>query len=351
VSIPLNLHHLQAALHTHLSRQIQYAPWDLRLLAHGEANVTFRLNGQHLVRVAVNTPNQRFGGVFSRVTQFEQTILQYLSGTAIGHDLYDAQLSPSDDFPWTYLITNYLEGRSLTYSADDLTQAAQTLAHLHQLPTLSGYDLQRLQPTVPLVDQPLSLFYQESQTYAQPYLDSPDADPDILDALHHVLSLAQRRLPLETALAADPYPCLVHSDHTYENWVMGRDRAYLIDWEWAEISSPAGDLGHFLSPVTTQRYAGHRLTASDRHHFLQSYYAALGSDRLVQTLQRHFAIFGPFPAVRSLCWTAGYWITANRWYADAQTPSAIERLQRLERSREQFPSLAQDIGAWLEQTG
>ncbi|TVQ17491.1 MAG: hypothetical protein EA367_17515 [Leptolyngbya sp. DLM2.Bin15] len=345
----LDLKQLQQALQSHLERQDAYSQTcDLRLLAHGEANVTFRLNAAQLVRVAVNTPNQRFGGVFSRITQFEQAILTYLSGSGISHELCQAQLAPSDDFPWTYLITNYLEGRSLNYSPEDLKKAAQTLAQLHRLPLSPNHDLSTLMPKVPVVDQPLSLFYQESQAYAQPYVESPQADPQIVDLLNQVLDLAQQRLWTEQWLTDWPHRCLVHSDHTYENWVVGGDRAYLIDWEWAEIGSPAGDLGHFLSPVTVQRRPGYHMPESDRTLFLQEYYAALDDDRLAATIQRHFTAFGPFPAVRSLCWTAGYWITANRWYADAGSASATERLERLEQSRLHFPSLCAAVIAWLE---
>jgi hypothetical protein len=55
--------------------------------------------------------------------------------------------------------------------------------------------------------------------------------------------------------------------------------------------------------------------------------------------------------VRSLCWTAGYWITGVRWYEDAldDSPSASERLARLQESRDRFPELWQEVMAWLEE--
>ena len=345
----LNLRSLQQQLHDHLQRQQpEFAPHDLRLLAHGEANVIFRLNQTAIVRVAVNTPNRRFEGDFCRVTQFEHSVLQYLQGTAIGHTLQQAQLTPSEDFSYTYLITNYLEGTALDYSRSHLDRCAQTLARLHRLPLSEHYAIDRLMGQVAIVAQPLTLFYQEAQAYAQPYLDSPEAEPEIIEMLQAVLQQAKARLVTEPRLEQYPHLCLVHSDHTYENWVIGSDRAYLIDWEWAELGSPAGDLGHFLSPVTIVRRQGYQLPASDRAYFLERYYEALDDPTLAETIQQHFAVFGVFPAVRSLCWTAGYWITANRWYADAETDSAIERIARLDHSRQQFPALWQAVMAWLE---
>ena len=56
------------------------------------------------MRVAVNTPNQRFEGDFGRLTKLEATVLKYLKGTGIGHDLLWAQTTPPDDFPYTYLV-------------------------------------------------------------------------------------------------------------------------------------------------------------------------------------------------------------------------------------------------------
>jgi hypothetical protein len=349
----LDLYHLQEALRSHLqARQLATSDDELSLLAHGEANVIFRLRGDRLVRVAVNTPNQRFGGDFSRVTRFEWTILQYLNGSGLGHDLWGAQLEPSVDFPYTYLITNYIPGKPLDYSREHLRQCATTLARLHGLPLQPDYErLQDLTPPVQQVSRPLSLFFRESCDYARPYLEAPGADPAIVEMLWAVLVKAEARLAAEPLLSVYPHECLVHSDHTYENWVVGDSQAFLIDWEWAEIGSPAGDLGHFLSPVTVRRRQGYVMPNADRQYFLQSYYEALGDSRLAESLQVHFAVFGAFPAVRSLCWTAGYWITANRWYAESveTSASAAERMARLQSSQQQFPALWAEVMSLLEE--
>ncbi|NJL45064.1 MAG: phosphotransferase [Leptolyngbyaceae cyanobacterium SM2_3_12] len=193
--------------------------------------------------------------------------------------------------------------------------------------------------------------FQEAQDYAQPYLGSEDADADIVGLLGAVLAKAKARLAAASLLQDYPYECLVHSDHTYDNWVINPQKAYLIDWEWAEIGSPAGDLGHFLSPVTVRRHRGQSLPPEDRQFFLQTYYQALGDATLAQVMKVHFAVFGAFPAVRSLCWTAGYWVTARRWYAQAgaESASAAARLARLETSRRQFSPMAAEVLAWLEE--
>lgn len=348
----LNLRHLRADLSAHLQRdRPDLLTCDLSLLAHGEANVIFRLNDRQLVRVAVNTPNQRFGGDFSQLTGFEQAILRYIKGSGIGHELQAAQLQPASDFPYTYLITNYIEGEPLDYSRTHLQQCAETLARLHRLPLSPGYEAAQLVPPVPVVDQPLTLFYQESKDYAQPYLDAANADPEIVEMIQALLAKAKARLPAEQLLVEHPYRCLVHSDHTYENWVINSQQAYLIDWEWAELGSPAGDLGHFLSPVTICRYQGYQLPAEDRAFFLRCYYDSLGDEALAVTMRHHFAAFGPFPAVRSLCWTAGYWITARRWYTDstAESASSAERIRRLQDSRDQFAQLWQAVMVWLDE--
>ena len=355
----IDLDSLQAQLRSHLqTRQRQEDGDSLELLAHGEANVIFRLgNGapakigrERLIRVAVNTPNQRFGGNFSQVTAFEAAILRYLKDTGLGHRLLEAELEPTATFPYTYLVTNYLVGEPLDYSRPHLQRCAATLAQLHRLPLTSGYgNLNQLIPPVQRVSQPLTLFFTEAQDYAQPYLDAAEGEPEIVDMLRSVLAKAQARLPAERWLAAHPYECLVHSDHTYDNWVVGPERAYLVDWEWAEIGSPAGDLGHFLSPVTICRRQGYQMPPEDRQFFLDAYYDALGDVALAQTMGVHFAAFGAFPAVRSLCWTAGYWVTARRWYADHDGSSAVERQRQFQDSRQRFPQLWADVMALLEE--
>lgn len=348
----LNLGQLQADLRSHLQARHLYQKGDsLELLAHGEANVIFRLNADRLVRVAVNTPNQRFGGDFSRLTQFEGAILDYLQGTGLGHQLLGAQLKPSPDFPYTYLITNYIPGGPMDYSRQHLQYCAETLARLHRLPRQPGYpQVDQLTPQVQQVDRPLTLFFQEAQDYARPYLEFPEADLEIVRLLEAVLAKAEARLSAEALLAEYPHTCLVHSDHTYENWVVGDQQAYLIDWEWAEIGSPAGDLGHFLSPVTIRRYHGYQMPPADKQFFLDAYYEALQDAALAATIGMHFAAFGAFPALRSLCWTAGYWVTARRWYAEsvAESASAAVRMERLEASQRQFPQMWAEVMALLE---
>lgn len=346
----LNLHHLKENLSAHLqSDRLKGQKCELRFLGHGEANVIFRLNEQQLVRVALNTPNQRFGGDFSQLTGFEQAVLKYIKGTGIGHELQAAQLVPAPDFPYTYLITNYLEGEPLNYSRTHLAQCAKTLAKLHRLPLSADHEVAQLAPQLPVIDRPLALFYQESKDYAQPYLDADEADADIVEMIHAVLAKARSRLPAEQLLMEYPYCCLVHSDHTYENWVITQQQAHLIDWEWAEIGSPAGDLGHFLSPVTICRWQNYQLLPEDRAFFLRCYYKALKDEALAIAIKHHFAAFGPFPAVRSLCWTAGYWVTARRWYADTASASSVERMQQFQESRDQFPQLCQAVMAWLDE--
>jgi len=345
----LNIAEIETQLYNHLQgRGLLHGQAMLRLMAHGEANLIFRVGGDRLIRVAVNTPNKRFEGDFRRVTQLEATILTYLQGSGIGHTLQASQVQPCEDFAYTYLVTNYLEGGPLDYGRSHLQHCATTLARLHRLPQTSGYELDSLRQHIPVIEKPLTLFFEEARDYAQPYLDSPQADPDIVAMLQAVLAKAEQRLEVEHLLQDYPHQCLVHSDHTYENWVVNDQRAYLVDWEWAEIGSPAGDLGHFLSPVTVRRYQDYRLPPEDRAFFLQCYDDALEDADLAERIRYHFAAFGPYPAVRSLCWTAGYWITSNRWYAETETPNAGDRLQRQERSHQQFPELWQDVMDWLE---
>ena len=355
----LNLGQLCEALRSHLqARRLLNERDALELMAHGEANVIFRWGSDRLVRVAVNTPNQRFQGNFSRLTEFEGSILRYLTGSGLGHELLGEQRTATSDFPYTYLITNYIAGGPMDYSRRHLQQCATTLARLHRLPRRSGYEsVHQLSPLVPQVSHPLKLFWQEARDYAQSYLDSPAADATISDLLQAVLAQAETRLASEALLTEYRHACLVHSDHTYDNWVVTDQQAYLIDWEWAEIGSPAGDLGHFLSPITVQRRQGYQMPDEDRQFFLNAYYAALEDAELAQTIRVHFAVFGAFPALRSLCWLANYGLTTSRWYADAADTtqasasvnrSTAARLERSQAGQQRLTQMGAEVMALLE---
>ncbi len=343
----IDLNQLQSQLERHLKTQRgETDPIDVTLLAHGEANAIFRWlqpEGSSLIRVAISSPNQRFAGDPSRVTQFEYQVLKYLKGSGLSHDLQDQQLTPTSDFPYTYLITNYLDGVPLDYSRQHLHQCAETLARLHRLSEQDPYTVEPLQQHLTTVDQPLTLFYQESVQYAQPYVEWSGANPEFVSMLKSVLEAARIHLAKEVWLQEYPYQCLVHGDHTYGNWVINPNQAFLIDWEWAEVGTPAGDLGHFLSPVTIYRKQGFELPASEQAYFLECYYTALQNPELALMMQKHFEAFSPFPALRSLCWTAGYWLSASRWYGDVQNPDTAEGLRRLEDSQRHFPYIWQAV--------
>jgi thiamine kinase-like enzyme len=288
----------------------------------------------------MGTPNRRFEADPGRVSQFEARILEYLAGTDISHHLLDSHLQPSPDFPYTYLITSYLEGKPLDYSREQLQACACTLAQLHCLP-LQGQAPSKLTPPLVQVQEPLTLFYREAQSYAQSYMDCPEGDPEVKELLLAVLAMAESFLPQEFLLHQYPYLCLVHSDHTYDNWLINSHRAHLIDWEWAEVGTPAGDLGHFLSPVTLTRWHNYTMPAEDRDYFLQSYYAALGDPQLAEIIHLHMGLFGFFPALRSLCWTPVQWIREDHWYEQSQEQHASTRLrlQRREEGKRRFADL------------
>ncbi|NJK63018.1 MAG: phosphotransferase [Synechococcaceae cyanobacterium SM2_3_1] len=334
----MNLRILQSQLQDHLFRHGRSET--LHLLAHGEANLIFRLGEDRLVRVAMGTPNRRFQSDPVRVSAFEARILKYLAGTDISHHLYYSHLLPSPDFLYTYLITSYLEGRHLDYSRVQLQACAQTLAQLHRLP-LQGHTLNQLTPPLVRVQEPLSLFYQEAQSYAQSYLDFAEGDAEVKALLCAVLAMAESFLPKEPLLHHYPYLCLVHSDHTYDNWIINRHHAHLIDWEWAEVGTPAGDLGHFLSPVTLTRWHNYTMPTEDRDYFLNSYFTALEDPQLAEIIHLHMGVFGFFPALRSLCWTPAQWIREDHWYEQSQDQHASTQLrqQRREEGKRRFGEL------------
>ncbi|MBF2034668.1 MAG: hypothetical protein IGR92_04120 [Leptolyngbyaceae cyanobacterium T60_A2020_046] len=215
MTVLIDLNQLQEQLRSHLQARQLWQNGDLlTLLAHGEAHAIFRLGVERLVRVAINTPNQRFGGDVGQLTAFEWTILRYLKGAGLSHELLGAQLEPSADFPYTYLITNYIPGEPLSYSRSHLRQCAETLARLHRLLLQPGYgQVQPLSPPLKQVIHPLTLFFQESQDYAQPYLEFSEADSDIVEMLKAVLAKAEARLAAESLLSEYPHQCLVQRPH------------------------------------------------------------------------------------------------------------------------------------------
>ncbi len=63
---------------------------------------------------------------------------------------------------------------------------------------------------------------------------------------------------------------ICHNDAVFQNIICGKDRAYLIDFEWAGMAHPVFDIASFLSPLSA-KWAGMEFSNKFERKFIEAY--------------------------------------------------------------------------------
>jgi len=277
-------------------------PLVLTFLAAGENNLAFKLTSP-------SEPDStawvlRFCLIPSRwksnVEQiaYEYKTLECLRGSGITAEPCYLDLS-CKQFPYPLMAMTFIRGRNLSYE-EDLARCARLYAALHavELPEEKNHLLKNTHP--------LSLYYQESWQFAQRYLACGKGDPRVKRLLERFLRGAEDKRADEAYILNDPVDGINHIDATFNNWLIdaSQDRAYLVDWEWAEYGTVAGDLSHFLCPTLVRRHRGYVMSEEQRRFFLRTYFDH-GRDKTREPLLReHLRRVLPFIVLRSTTWAA-----------------------------------------------
>lgn len=300
-------------------------PLALTFLAAGENNLAFRLT----------TPSEpvstswvlRFCLVPSRwesnVAQiaYEYKTLECLTGLEITAEPCYLDLS-CERFPYPLMGMTFIQGRNLNYD-NDLARCARTYAALHavDLPEEKNHFLKNLHP--------LSLYYQESQRFAQKYLACKKGDPLVKKLLELFIQKAEAKKAEEPYLLSYLINGINHIDATFNNWLIdeSRDRAYLVDWEWAEYGTVAGDLSHFLCPTLIRRHRGYIMSEEQQAFFLKIYFEHCKDRSREPILREHLRIVLPFIVLRSTTWAAAAMVDYLEGTRTIERPESLRKIR------------------------
>ena len=220
-------------------------------------------------------------------------MLDFLAGRAISPTLEWVDLD-GGTLGHPLLIMGYEPGRSLDYRFSDLKAAAQLYARLHNTP---GQPPQE----VPRVPDPVTRYIEESQVWLQRYRAWSDSNAHTVRELESALERVTRWKP-NFGLSV-----LIHGDGTWGNWRIKRGEARILDWDWCRVTTPAADLGHFLSPITTSRWQG-RLLSREEEQLVLDEYCVHRSSVHQDEFEEQFRRFRSVVVFHSTTWTAAYLI-------------------------------------------
>jgi thiamine kinase-like enzyme len=274
----------------------------LAFLAAGENNLAFKLT--YLSEPTSPAWVLRFCLIPSRCKSnveqiaYEYKTLECLKGLGITAEPCYLDLS-CKGFPYPLMGMTFIQGRTLNYDLD-LARCARIYAQLHAV-DLPEEKIHLLKNT-----RPLTLYYQESERFAQKYLACRKGDPLVKKILELFLRKGVLKKAEEPYLLDHPVNGINHIDATFNNWLIdeSQDRAYLIDWEWAEYGTITGDLSHFLCPTLIYRHNRYIMTEEQQTFFLKTYFDHSPDKSRELIIREHLRLVLPFIVLRSTTWAA-----------------------------------------------
>ncbi len=262
-------------------------PVRIRPIEYGTHHLVWRVttrSGVYALRAAAATPLQN-----DAVRRRREALWRHVAHGGIGPEFHGSVRIKDTHFDGWLEAFDWQAGRHLNPSRDPVV-VASCLARLHALPL----------PTTPIAAPRVDL--PELLRRRLDYYSRHTASRRLSAVLRHAADTARARLhkagPLRTR------PVLVHNDLVNANVLVGPQRAWLIDWDWALISQPAVDLFCFLSPfVRSWGDRPHFLSPRSVRAFLTAYAAGSGEDRVRQLLAEGVAYWVPYNVVIAL-WLA-----------------------------------------------
>jgi len=264
------------------------APFSVSFLAAGEYNENHLVESEHGRYVLrINHGSQLGLGV--RQIEYEFQVLKALETTGVTPRAFFCEPDP-EHFDGGVLLMEFIHGRPLDYR-QDMTAAAEILARVHALPVPDGLVVQ---------DSPVQDIARECWELLHRYPDHPlvDEKRQILSYFKTVQQIAEET---RDVFAAENL-CLVNTEVNSGNFLIGSDRACLVDWEKAVASQRYQDLGHFLVPTTTLWKTETVYTLDDKASFLELYRQASGLSMDLEELVFKTAVLEKTILLRALSW-------------------------------------------------
>ncbi|MFW5487329.1 MAG: phosphotransferase family protein [Desulfovibrio sp.] len=209
---------------------------DVRFLAAGEYNENYLVDVGPGYVLRINHGSQL--GLENQIS-YEFNVLKAIAPSGVTPEPYklDARQTPMGR---GVLLMRYLPGDAFNYKRDAF-KAARTFARVHSLPVSSNLLVQA---------DPVGGIAAESHGLLLRYAEHPlkELKPLLLRYHESIQRLAEDTRPL---FADDPM-VMVNTEVNSGNFIVSGEKAWLVDWEKAVVSSRYQDLGHFVVHTTTR---------------------------------------------------------------------------------------------------
>ena len=277
----------QSLKHLNLNRNTE-----VRFLAQGEYNINFVLDSSTQKYVfRVNTGSQMEN---ENQIKYEYDSIKFLEPSGVTPKVFFVDDSLSF-FQYGILIMEFLEGEPLQYEKD-LSKAATIFSRIHSLEVKQNHTHFKVENHI------FSDRIKEGERLLANVWESPHVSREIKKFFDQFLGWAKANRSKEQYFINEPWLVVNNTEVNSHNFIIGKEKSYLIDWEKPVISDPTQDLTQFMAPTTTSWKTDYLLSEEEKELFFQTYIEGLqGKD---QNIRERVHLYTPYLYLRALTWCA-----------------------------------------------
>ena len=304
------IHDNQSLSHLNLNRNT-----GVRFLAQGEYNINFLLDSsanKYVLRV--NTGSQMEN---DNQIRYEYDSIKYLEPSGVTPKVYFVDDSFSF-FQYGILIMEFLEGEPLQYEKD-LSKAAAIFSRIHSL------DVKKNHTHFKVEDRIFSDRIKEGERLLANVWESPHVSMEIKSFFDQFIDWAKVNRSKEQYFIDEPWHVVNNTEVNSHNFIIGKEKSYLIDWEKPVISDPTQDLTQFLAPTTTSWKTDYLLSQEEKDLFFRTYIEGLtGQDK---NIRERVQLYTPYLYLRALAWCAHAYVEYHNPNKEIKNMDTFEKIK------------------------
>ncbi|MCX7885336.1 MAG: phosphotransferase [Caloramator sp.] len=265
--------------------------FELEFLAQGEYNINFTLKDKFNKYVfRINTKSQL---EIENQIRYEYNALKSLEKSRVTPKVYFVDDTKSN-LNYGILIMEFLEGRPLKYRYD-LEKASYIFSKIH---TLKGDEVSK--ENFIIEENLFTERIKEARRLLKEFFKSSFVDEKLKLFFNEFLDWADKNRHKEKYYKENKLSVINNTEVNSNNFIIGKDKSYLIDWEKPVISDPCQDITQFLAITTTLWKADYILSEEEKINFFNFYIERTG----YKDIKERVYLYQPYLYLRALSWCA-----------------------------------------------
>lgn len=286
-------------------------------LAQGEYNINFTISDKRNKYVfRVNTGSQI---EVDNQIKYEYEALQTLEKSGVTPEVYYLD-DTKKELNYGILIMQYLEGRPLIYQRD-LDTSAKIFAKIHSL------DIRDMDTSNFIVESEICKDrVKEADRLLENFLKSPRIETNKKIFFDKFLDWSRKNIDRDKYFKNNKCHVINNTEVNSSNFIIGREKSYLIDWEKPVISDPSQDLTQFLAKTTTLWKGNYILTKEEKKNFYEEYKRNL--DIKIPDIEERVYLYSPYLYLRALSWCAYAYLEYQNPNKEIKNQDTYERMKQ-----------------------